>query len=528
MLRKYLFSLQILVGATVAVAVLLASTLAYFDQRDKLQREHSAEIRDELSRLALLTALAMREPLWQFAPEQAESIVDSIFVNPAIVRVEVLDHRGNTFVRRAVGELESLRNRAETEATLAPVERDRQVIGSLALEMRTSGYRQKQEEALRRYLRAGMIVLFTSLSIIFFVLHWGLVRPTRRLVQESSRIAQGDLQSAIAPVFSTELGSLATSLEATRLSLVQLIRRLEENNQALHDANTTLEERVSERTASLEAALHQLRLTQVEMVQAEKLASLGRVVAGVAHELNTPIGNALTVASTIGHHLEQMEADLNTGTLRKSTLLRVTADSRQAVDIFVRNIERAAHLISNFKQVAVDQASDQRRTFDLATVTEEVLSTLVPVLRKSGCTLHTELAQDVTCDGYPGSYGQILTNLVMNAMVHGYRNQSGEIAIRTALADDHEWAFVSVSDAGAGMDEDTARRIFDPFFTTRMGSGGTGLGMNIVHSLVTRTLEGQIAVHSRPGAGTSVQVTFPRVLGQRVDAQAEGPPPLAS
>lgn len=512
MFRKYLYSLQTLVGVTVAVAVLFASTLAYFDQRDKLQKEHSAEIREELSRLARLTALAMRESMWQFVPEQAESIIDSIFVNPEIVRVEVLDHRGNNFAGRTQSGLAILRARGETETTAAPIERDGAVIGTLQIEMSTSGYLDKQEEALRRFVRAGGIVLATSLIIIFFVLRWGLVRPTRRLVNESSRIAQGDLQSPIAPVFSTELGALASSLEATRLSLVQLIRRLEENNHALHEANITLEQRVKERTASLETALQKLQLTQAEMVQAEKLASLGRVVAGVAHELNTPIGNALTVASTIGHHLEQMQTDLESGTLRKSTLLRVTADSRQAVDIFVRNIERAAHLISNFKQVAVDQASDQRRVFDLSTVTDEVLSTLVPALRKAGCTLQTTLAPDVSCDGYPGSYGQVLTNLVMNAVVHGYRNEPGDIEVSTGIDPQTGHAVLSVTDRGVGMDDSVVRRIFDPFFTTRLGSGGTGLGMNIVHALVHRTLMGQISIQSSPGAGTTIQITFPRTV----------------
>jgi signal transduction histidine kinase len=316
----------------------------------------------------------------------------------------------------------------------------------------------------------------------------------------------------IRPAFSDEVGALADSLEATRLSLLRLVAELEARNQALTRSNETLEQGVAERTASLKQALDTLERTQDEMIQTEKLASLGRVVAGVAHELNTPIGNALTVISTIEMEMGNMRADIEGGTLRRSSLTTFIDRTTQGVEMSMANLKRAANLIADFKQVAVDQASDQRRAFDLAEVSSEVVNMLQPTVRRSGCTVRTELHPEVPCEGYPGRYGQVLTNLVMNALTHAFEpGTHGSITVRTEVIDDTH-ARLTVTDDGMGMADEVRSRIFDPFFTTKMGRGGTGLGMNIVHTIITRVMGGTVAVHSSPGTGTQVEVVFRRVV----------------
>jgi signal transduction histidine kinase len=292
---------------------------------------------------------------------------------------------------------------------------------------------------------------------------------------------------------------------------LHLIDQLERRNQELTDANEHLEQRVNERTESLERTLMTLERAQEEIIQTEKLASLGRVVAGVAHELNTPIGNALMVASTIQSELEDLNKELASGTMRRTALGSFIERAGEGLKLSMSNLQRAALLISDFKQVAVDQTSDQRRTFDLAEVSSEILNMLQPSLRKSGCEVQRHLTPDLVCDGFPGRYGQILTNLVVNASIHAFEPGTvGRITVAVA-ASGADLVELVVADNGIGMNEAVRARIFDPFFTTKMGRGGTGLGMNIVHGIVTRVMGGQITVHSTPGEGSRIRVVFPRL-----------------
>jgi len=509
-MKRYFFSLRIIISATVIFAVALASAIAYLDQASRIRTLHEAQVRGELERMATLTAMAMREALWQYVPEQGESIIDSVFVANEVQMVEVLDHRGGVFAKRQRKMPPTLDDESELVEKVLPIERNGTAIGQLRIVISTSGHQQKWKEAQETFLRGVSVVLFIAVIITLFVLQWGLVRPIKALVRESQRIAKGDLHHPIPPLLLTELGTLAGSMETTRLSLLKLISELEERNLKLNEANEQLEARVADRTRTLEQTLAQLRYTQGEMIQSEKLASLGRVVAGVAHELNTPIGNALTVASTVASHLDNLNIELRSGTLRKSTLMQVTENSRQAMDIFLRNIEKAAQLVTSFKQVAVDQASDQRRAFDLAQVATEVLSTVHPAIKKANCQVETDFQSDLICDGYPGSFGQVLSNLVVNALVHGYPGGGGGL-IRVAVKNSDLSGFVNltVSDDGEGMTVDVVNKIFDPFFTTKLGTGGSGLGMNIVQGLVVRTLGGTVSVQSAPSQGTTIRVQFP-------------------
>ena len=522
LLKRYLFSLRTVIVLAVAMGVFLSSVLAYLDFASRARHEHIANLEVELVRLATLTALAMREPIWQFSPEQAESILDSVFINPDILSVEVKDHKDQVFARRIRASLPNALPPDQSISATQAIQRDGALVGHITVAMSTAGYMAKLETARAQYIRTTSIVLGGSLVIILMALQWGLVRPVRRLVASSTLIAQGQLDAPIPLVYSTELDTLAGALESTRLALLALFADVKARNQSLADANEHLEQRVAERTYSLETALVSLQRAQEEIIQTEKLASLGRVVAGVAHELNTPIGNALVVATTIAAHLQTLQKEINSGTLRRSTLSLVTEQSLEGIAIFVGNVQRAAHLISNFKQVAIDQTSDQRRVFDLAQVSADVLSMVGPAIRKANCELVTDMEPGVQCDSFPGAYGQVLSNLVMNAALHGYPDGTGgRIHIRTQRVSPDEVS-LTVSDEGQGMTDEVRQRIFDPFFTTRLGAGGSGLGMNIVHGIVTRALDGAVTVKSAPGQGAEVTVRFARVALQHARAAQGG------
>lgn len=283
-----------------------------------------------------------------------------------------------------------------------------------------------------------------------------------------------------------------------------------QQEERIHELNTLLEERVHERTAKLSSALDGLRRTQKELLQSEKLASLGALVAGVAHELNTPIGTAVTVASTLVQTHKRFKELAETG-LTRNGLAEYLNDVQEGGLIIERNLERAAELIGGFKQLAVDQTSYQRRSFSVHEVVQEIILSMKPTLRKTRFELVTDVPQDLVLDGLPGPLGQVLINLINNALVHAFGDRDlGTISL-SARATEPGWVSVTVSDDGRGIPEDHQRKIFDPFFTTKMGQGGSGLGLHITYTLVTGPLGGRIELHSTPGQGTSFVLHLPLV-----------------
>jgi PAS domain S-box-containing protein len=260
-----------------------------------------------------------------------------------------------------------------------------------------------------------------------------------------------------------------------------------------------------------EAALRNLRETQNSLIEAEKLAALGRLVAGVAHEVNNPVGISLTVASSLERKTALFTSEVARGDLRRSSLNDFLETSRDAASQLVANLNRAAELITSFKQVAADRNYSDQRTFDLGDLTEQVVMSLRPGLRKHHLTLNVDCQPNLTMNSYPGPYGQVLTNLFLNAVAHAFpegRPGSVDIKVRESGKDNVEILF---SDDGCGMSLDVRRRAFDPFFTTRRDQGGTGLGLHIVYSIVTNRLGGRLDLDSQPGNGTRIQIILPRV-----------------
>lgn len=282
-------------------------------------------------------------------------------------------------------------------------------------------------------------------------------------------------------------------------------RRIEEEIRAL---NSTLELRVQERTQELTEALERLRATQSELVRSEKLSALGSLVAGVAHELNTPIGNSLTVASTMMDQSREFSQSMANG-LTRSRLESFVANTNEGTDILMRSLRHAADLVASFKQVAVDQTSVNRRRFDLHDTVEEILLTLGPSIRKTQHMVRTDIASHLSMDSYPGPLGQVLTNLINNAMVHAFDGMAHGVITITAQMQGDSHIKIMVQDNGVGIPAANLARVFDPFFTTKLGRGGSGLGLNIVYNLVREALGGSITVASEPGHGACFTLILP-------------------
>ncbi|WP_286159227.1 sensor histidine kinase [Janthinobacterium sp. HH01] len=363
--------------------------------------------------------------------------------------------------------------------------------------------------------------------IFLFVVRRYLGQPLRQLSQFVGQLNIDNLGDRVFVLndrgqhelhqLTNKLNEMVANIKASVAENEQLYRQLQVEQTATRQLNETLERRVAERTADLVTAnkdlaqaLDTLRIAQGELVNSEKLAALGSLVAGVAHELNTPIGNGLLAATVLADKTRQFSSDYSSGLTRRTTEAYIS-DMTQITELVVRNIARSAELVTSFKQVAVDQTSSQRRRFLLASVVSENIKALLPTINKTAFTVEQAMPGDIDMDSYPGPIGQVLINLVNNAIVHGFEGRSqGTITIDAALAEPG-WLELRIGDDGVGIAAEHIGRIYDPFFTTKLGAGSSGLGLNISHNIVTGLLGGKIRVVSRPAGGTTFVLHLPLV-----------------
>ncbi len=375
-------------------------------------------------------------------------------------------------------------------------------IDDLSAKMRAR--EQKAQETFDRTL-ADISRKVLSIAVIFL----GIIITAGVLIALSIRLPLQQIMAAMHAITSgnydrqvqgtaarDEVGAMARAVEVFRENAI---------------AKRKTEDELRDSKEKAEGALLELNTAQQNLIDAERLAALGGLVAGVAHEVNNPIGISLTVASSFSRRADMFEAELRSDSpLRRSQLEEFVRTSRDAAGQLVANLHRAGELIQSFKQVAVDRSHAERRQFSLSEATDQIIASLKPVLKRSPIALSVDVPEGLVIDGYPGSYGQILTNLFLNAANHAFADgRSGAISIsaRPRGAEDVEIIF---ADNGAGMSPDVQRQAFDPFFTTRRNEGGTGLGLHIVYTLVTQQLGGRMMLDSRLGQGTTFRIIMPR------------------
>ena len=332
-----------------------------------------------------------------------------------------------------------------------------------------------------------------------------------------------DALAAIRASFLRMSGLLGLLFLASMALIIVAANRIARTEAELLALNADLEHRIEVRTRELGQAnvsllktLSHLELTRDELVRSEKLAALGSLVAGIAHELNTPIGNSLTVASTLQEHVQTFSLDMERG-LTRSRLASFVASAREGSEILLRCLERAAELVTSFKQVAVDQTSANRRRFNLRETVNEILLTLGPSLRKTRHQVRCEIPPDIEMEGYPGALGQVITNLINNALLHAFEGRNDGLVTISAQTLQDGGVEITVADDGKGIPEADLSRVFDPFFTTKLGQGGSGLGLHIVYNLVTKTLGGAVHLRTQAGQGSCVELRLPRVAPAPLD-----------
>lgn len=309
------------------------------------------------------------------------------------------------------------------------------------------------------------------------------------------------------------------SLSATILFAIAVAERfrseVESNRQAIQRNEAKLSEMVQARTAELSKAkeaaentLSHLVETQKQLVQSAKLASLGQLVAGVAHEINTPIGVALTASSHLAASTRQTRAEWNAAKLSRTALNRFLDVADESSGMIERNLDRAARLVQSFKQVSVDRSNDLPREVDLKVFIDELITSSASLWRGRAIEVRADVPESLQLRTYPGSLGQVLINLLQNALVHGLADQQEGVVTLSARSTTGG-VLIECADNGMGIPAEHIGQIFEPFFTTRRNRGGTGLGLHIVHNLITQQLLGKIAVDSELGRGTRVRIELP-------------------
>ena len=328
-------------------------------------------------------------------------------------------------------------------------------------------------------------------------------------------------KSKIPIIIVSGAGNISDTVEALRLGAWDyIIKPIQDMNVLYHAVNKAFEraELIEEKhhyqkdlekaNVDLKESLETLEKTRDKLVQSEKMAALGELVAGVAHEINTPVGIGVTAASFLESKVKEFKKFYTSGELKRSELENFLKTVDEVSNSILINMERAAELISSFKQVAVDQSSESRRRFNLKAYIHEILLSLRPRYKKTGHKIDVNCDDNIELNSFPGAFAQIVNNMIMNSLIHGF-NEVENGRIKIDITRENSKILFVYQDNGKGMTKEQMQKIFDPFYTTKRGQGGTGLGMSIVFNLITQTLKGSIECESSAGKGVCFTMAFP-------------------
>jgi len=492
------FKLNFLLVALVTAVLLVSSIFSVFALRHQLEQRFDQRKQEIASKLRVNLAQA----LWNFDRQQADRVIDAELASQDVLAIRVIDERGRLFLEHARKNAADI---AEKDLVRARLEWSGDGAGEvLALgQVEIDFSREYLERVMFEVIRARLIEIVVLNALLGVMLYAAMsrivIRPLLDLSKAFRELASEDHVSELKLRGENEFGEVVDAYNRIERRLVSDIER-----------RSAVEQELLRTNRELSATLDTLKQAQDTLVQSEKFASLGELVAGVAHEINTPVGVALTGASCLQEETRRMQRWLDQGVIRKSDLSQFVARVDEGAQLVMSNIERAAHLIQSFKQVSVDASSDERRQFRVGDYLDEVLTSLRPKYRHRRVRVTSACPPGVEMNSYPGLLAQVVTNLVLNALMHGFdEDDAGEIALE--VRDEGDWVEMICRNDGHPIPAEHLPRIFDPFFTTRRGRGGTGLGLNIVANIVTHRLGGTIRVSSVPGE-TAFVVRLPKVL----------------
>ena len=352
------------------------------------------------------------------------------------------------------------------------------------------------------FVVAFLCLVMGSLFAVFRAFGW---LPTNMVTVNGMQFGSVLEMLLLALALADRYNALRREKDAAQLHAIAVQEQLVET---LRSSERALEFRVAQRTEELSSTITRLEQTQTELVQSAKLAALGSLVAAVAHELNTPIGNAVMTASALEDETRILSTEFESGKLQKSTLVKYLNLAVPMANLVLKSCNRAADLIVSFKRVAVDQTSEKRRGFDLRALIDDNIVALWPSYKNQPWVVTVNVPEGIYCDSYPGPLGQVIVNMVQNAVAHAFFGRTeGHLEINAEQS--NGTVKLHFIDNGHGMHPDILKNIFEPFFTTKLGQGGSGLGLSIVMNIVTGVLGGSIAAQSELGKGSVFTLVFP-------------------
>ena len=478
---------------------------------------HELEVSNQRLRQGVLTRLQTSLPsaLWDLDKAKVDNIVAAEMMPPELVSIRVYDTSVGLFsgrLRQEDGKISAIDNDAPVAGTpvvadlayrdsgaagaaLKPVIVGRVVVNFSRAQIDATLAAEVRRKVIEVLLLDLILVaaLALSLRIVF--------DPLKQLRDGLFDLATrgSDEVEELADSRHDELGEVIRGFNAIQ-------RKVKSNIQRIREA----EDDARKSAKATARAMDDLRRTQESLLQAERLASLGGLVAGVAHEINTPVGIALTSASVLMEATEKVQLAVEGGVIKKSDIMRYLDTATESTRLIMNNAYRAAHLIHSFKQIAVDQVSEARRRFELRDYISEVVSSLQPKFKKTHIAVNIDCPADIVLDSYPGALAQVITNLTLNCVDHAFEpDDEGRIGIGVVRQGD--WIEMRVSDNGKGIAPEMLDKVFDPFVTTRRGQGGTGLGLNIVFNLMAKQFGGTVTVASVLGQGACFTLRMPSV-----------------
>ncbi len=371
---------------------------------------------------------------------------------------------------------------------------------------------KRVEQFIMQYLVYAVFLIVFIVGIAWFLsarLQYMISAPLFHLVETAQQFSKKQDYSVRAVKESEdELGTLVDAFN-------EMLSKIQYRDTELNRLNEELEQKVELRTAELRTintdltdSLEKLKQTQDYLVQSEKMAALGGLVAGVAHEINTPVGVGMLAASHLKKHVDEYHERYEQGVLTRSDFEAFLNTTLESTQLLLSNLKRAADLIHSFKQVAVDQSSGEQRYFSLRQYLEEVVQSLRPKLKHDHHQVVIDCPDKLYIQSYPGLLSQVISNLVINSSLHAFeKGNPGTIQITASYTDGK--VQLRYTDNGKGMTPENLKQIFDPFFTTKRAEGGSGLGMHVVYNIVIKNLGGTIHCDSKPGEGVVFDITFP-------------------
>ena len=513
-LRFRLISLFIfIVTATLAIF----GCYRYIRLSDELEKNFNVHQNEVITRLTT----SLPSTLWNIDESTANKIIKAEMLSPdishiavyfaetptiAFVQAKKQADQSHTFITHYTSPPFEVRASLLADAvTKKEAETSSQsvLVGTVAISF--------SHDYIEKLLSESLLVSFLQILILDLVLTIALILslkvvfdPIQRLQQALAELASndGELAAELIEPKSLEFGKVIRSFNLVLRNL-KLVIQSQREAEALA--------RISAQQA--EEAYNNLKIAQKSLVQSEKWASLGSLVAGIAHEINTPVGVIVTSASVLDDATLTINKQVASGAIKKSDITTFLSVAKESARLILSNADRAANLIQSFKQVAVDQTSEQRREFDFEQFLNDVIASLNPTLRKSSVSIEIESQEKLILDSYPGLIAQVITNLTMNAVAHAFPiGSSGKILIQFSLSNND--VHLHFRDNGQGIPEEFLDKIFEPFFTTKRGQGGTGLGLNIVFNIITKQLSGSIKAQNHPDGGAIFHIQIPRITKQ--------------